>query len=96
MTRDELIEKWFALTRETMPALARERAWPVQFDHCFQRILLDNAVGARWTEKIAAPAYRNSSDTVLHDAIALGEDCVAGRRDLTVLNRRSLRMRGKL
>ena len=96
MERDALVTKWFELTRARMPGCARERGWPVRFDHCFQRILLDNAVGAKWTEHIAAPAYRNSPAAVLLKAIALGEDCLAGRRDLSSLNRCSLQWRDKL
>ena len=96
MDRDSLVDRWFALTRETMPALAAEKRWPVRFDHCFQRILLDNAVGAKWATKIAAPAYENASHDVLSRAIHLGEACVSGDADLAELNRRSLRHRGKL
>ena len=49
-------------------ARSGERDWPVCEDHCFQRILLDNAVGAKWTEHIAAPAYKKAPDRVLKDA----------------------------
>ena len=96
MNREKLVEDWFALTREEMPALAGERGWPVRFDHCFQRILLDNAVGAKWTTAIASPAYRNAPASILAKATALGTDCVAGRADLADLNRRSLAWRGKV
>ncbi|KLE35845.1 hypothetical protein [Aurantiacibacter luteus] len=96
MTREELEARWFALTREDMPAVAAERGWPVRFDHCFQRILLDNAVGRPWREVIAAPAYREAPDEVLAQAVALGEAALAGSADLAALNRRSLDLRGKL
>ena len=94
--RAALTNRWFALTRETMPALAEERGWPVRFDHCFQRILLDNAVGGAWRDHIAAPAYRNASDEVLAKAIALGEAAIEGRENLPALNARSLYWRGKV
>ena len=96
MTRDDLETRWFALTREAMPAAAGERGWPVRFDHCFQRILLDNACGKPWREAIDAPAYRHAPDAVLQQAISLGEAALAGQADLGGLNRRSLRLRGKL
>ena len=96
MDREKLVEQWFALTREEMPALAGERRWPVRFDHCFQRILLDNAVGAKWTETIASPAYRNADDAILERAIELGRAAIAGQADLPELNRNSLAWRGKL
>ena len=96
VTREELESRWFALTREQMPALAKQRRWPVRFDHCFQRILLDNACGRPWREAIEAPAYRNASEALLQQAIALGEAAQSGDADLEELNRRSLKLRGKL
>ena len=96
MDRDALVSHWFELTRERMPALAAERGWPVRFDHCFQRILLDNAVGAKWATRIAAPAFMKASEDVLSQAIRLGEACVAGDANLAELNRQSLRYRDKL
>ena len=88
--------RWFDLTRETLPALARERGWPIRFDHCFQRVLLDHATGGPWRERIASPAYRNADDETLATAIALGEAVVAGTEDLVVLDRQSLAWRGKV
>ena len=96
MDRDTLVANWFELTRERMPAMAAERGWPVRFDHCFQRILLDNAVGAKWSDHIASPAYKNAPVRVLEKAIELGEACVAEREELSALNRLSLEWRGKL
>lgn len=92
---ETLIAHWFRLTREVMPALAAQRGWPVRLDHCFQRILLDNAVGGPWRSQIAAPAWRNADAAQLTTAIALGEAAVAGKADLAALNRRSLAWRGK-
>jgi hypothetical protein len=54
--RARLVRRWFQLTRELLPAAAAGRGWPVRLDHCFQRILLDHAVGAAWRTRIAAPA----------------------------------------
>lgn len=96
MGREDLNEEWFALTRERMPGLAEVRGWPVRFDHCFQRILLDNAVGAKWNEEIPAPAYRNAPDEVLERATRLGQAVVDGEADLDELNANSLAWRGKL
>ena len=78
-----------------MPGLASACAWPVSEDHCFQRILLDNAVGARWSDEIPAPAYRNAPDEVIERAIALGYAAIAGTADLHGLNANSLAWRGK-
>ena len=96
MSRQLLVEEWLQLTREAMPALAKKRRWPVRFDHCFQRILLDNAVGGRWYDHIARPAYRNASDAQLKQAIELGKAAIKGDEDLAALNRNSLKWRGQL
>lgn len=96
MDRAELEARWLHLTREVMPGLAAERAWPVRFDHCFQRILLDNACGGRWMDRVAGrPAYRAIDDEGLAEAVRLGEVVVAGGADLRELDRRSLEWRGK-
>ena len=94
MASQELVDRWFALTRDRMPGLARACGWPVREDHCFQRILLDNAVGGRWVDEIPAPAYRNAPDEVLHDAISLGEAAIAGTEDLAALDANSRAWRG--
>ena len=93
--RAALVRRWFALTRDTMPSVAGKRGWPVRFDHCFQRILLDNACGARWTDRLKRPAYAHAPDTILRAAIALGEDVMANRADLWSLDENSLSWRGK-
>lgn len=95
MDRAALTDRWFALTREVLPSLSDARRWPVRYDHCFQRILLDNAVGGLWRDHIAAPAWRNASNDQLAAAVALGEAAAAGRADLNALDARSLAWRGK-
>jgi hypothetical protein len=65
-------------------------------DHCFQRILLDNALGQPWRAVLAPPAYRNASDAQLMAAISVGEAVVAGKENLHRLNQYSLELRGKL
>jgi uncharacterized cysteine cluster protein YcgN (CxxCxxCC family) len=94
--RPTLEAEWLTLTRFTLPALARERGWPVVADHCFQRILLDNAVGGRWYDHVTGrPAYSHVARDALRRAIKLGRDTIAGTADLHDLNRRSLGWRGK-
>jgi hypothetical protein len=94
--RHVLEENWLALTRDTLPALAAERGWPVCADHCFQRILLDHACGGRWYDRIKGrPAYRAAPDDVLARAAALAQAVLAGRADLHALNRQSLAWRGR-
>ena len=68
----------------------------MRFDHCFQRILLDNACGGVWYDRIAKrPAYRHAPDDVLREAVRLGEAALKGGADMDVLNESSLRWRGK-
>jgi hypothetical protein len=96
MDRPTLEAEWLHLTRTVLPALARERGWPVRNDHCFQRILLDNALGGRWYDHVAGrPAYRHLGDEALARAVELARAAKAGTLDLKDFNRRSLAWRGK-
>ena len=89
--RRSLERRWLHLTRERLPQAAPARGWPVSADHCFQRVLLDHAVGGRWYDHVAGrPAYRFITAAQLADAVRLGEAVLAGAIDLAVLNRRSL------
>lgn len=94
--RDAVQARWLDLTRQILPALAGPRAWPVRADHCFQRILLDNAYGGVWYDHVTGrPAYAHADPKALARAVALGEAVLAGTVDLAELNRRSLGWRGK-
>ena len=94
--RDALEARWLDLTRVKLPAAAR-RDWPVHLDHCFQRILLDNATGGVWYDRILKrPAYAHAPDDVLERAVGLAEDVLEGRANLVDLNAQSLRWRGKV
>jgi len=96
MTRDAVQTRWLDLTRREMPALAVARGWPVRADHCFQRILLDNAFDGVWYDHVAGrPAYAHADPVALARAVALGEAAIAATVDLAELNRRSLQWRGK-
>lgn len=97
LARTDLEMRWLELTRAKLPALAGKNGWPVSLDHCFQRILLDNAVGGCWYEAIVKrPAYRHATDAILTEAFRLGEAVAAGEADLHEFNRCSLAWRGKL
>lgn len=94
--RPALEARWLDLTRRVLPSLAAERGWPVRADHCFQRMLLDNAFGGVWYDFVRRrPAYAHAGEAALARAVALGEAAVAGTADLADLNRRSLAWRGK-
>ncbi|MFN3435388.1 MAG: GCN5-related N-acetyltransferase [Sphingomonas sp.] len=92
--RAALEAEWLTLTRETLPGLAGLRMWPVRADHCFQRILLDAAVGGVWYDAVAErPAYRHVALPILTRAVELGRGAVAQSVDLAALNRQSLAWR---
>ncbi|MBM6575814.1 hypothetical protein KCP91_05475 [Microvirga sp. SRT01] len=94
--RTTLEADWLHLTRTTLPALAKDRSWPVSADHCFQRILLDNACGGPWYDHVnGRPAYRHIDADRLVAATRLGNDAAEGTADLHALNRASLAWRGK-
>ena len=99
MTADEeaaLRRRWRELVERRLPGVARTRRdWPVSLDHCFARILLDNAAGRPWRELTLPPAWRRMPAPALAAALALGEAVLAGEADLSELNRRSLAWRGK-
>ena len=90
---DALRQQWRDLVERILPAAAASRGWPIHHDHCFARVLLDNAVGAPWRTRIAAPAWRNAQLETLAAAIALGEDALAGERSMAAMDTRSRALR---
>ncbi|WP_375393331.1 hypothetical protein [uncultured Sphingomonas sp.] len=94
MDRATIEARWRRLTREELPALAALRGWPVRADHCFQRILLDHAVGGCWYDHVSGcPAYRHLATARLLAAVTMAEAVAAGELDLHQLNRQSLAWR---
>ena len=88
--------EWLAITRDTLPALAEARRWPVSVDHCFMRILLDAVHEGRWDKAVQGrPAYKHIHAARLAAAVALAERVVANEADLSALNAQSLAWRGK-
>lgn len=101
-TKEKLQEQWNYLYKEYLPTLAKARdeaqtRWPVIFDHCFARIVLDNSIGIDkpWTKVLPSPAYKHMSETQLCAAIALAERIAAGTVNLVELDEHSLQLRGK-
>ena len=85
-----LSARWYRLTREILPGMARGQCWPISLDHCFMRVCLDAAIGAPWHETLARPAITNMSDKQLAAAIRIAEAIVADPAQLVRLNERSL------
>ena len=96
MDRAALEAEWLDLTRRRLPGVAGERGWPIRFDHCFQRVLLDHACQGVWYDRIEGrPAYKKADDSILSAAVEAGRAVLSGEVDLPVLNRQSLDWRGK-
>ena len=97
MDRRLLRARYLELTRETLPARARADGWPLRFDHCFQRVALDNAVGDRWYDAVPGrPAIDHLTDAQLAAAVAVAERIAReGVPLLEELDANSLRWRSK-
>lgn len=101
-SRDDLQERWRQLYQNHLPTLAKakdpvQKIWPVHLDHCFARIVLDNAIGTDkpWTEVLKQPAIKNMDANQLMAAIELAEKIATGEVELSKLNEQSLQFRGK-
>ena len=96
--RDELLARYRHLTTKLLPARAAREGWPVRADHCFQRIVLDHAVGAAWKTVLAGrgPAWQQLDDAQLSAAVRIAQSIDAeGVNMLQRLNAQSLMWRGK-
>lgn len=98
----DLSDRWKYLYAEYLPSLAKAKdpaqpKWPVVLDHCFARIVLDNAIGKDqpWTGVVKSPAVRHMTELQFEAAINLAEKIAHGDADLVELDERSLAMRGK-
>jgi hypothetical protein len=85
------------LTEERLPAAA-DQSWPVDTDHCFQRIVLDALFEDVWYDHVdGRPAHEHLSAAELQAAVGVADDLLReGRPLVEALNRDSLRWRGEL
>ncbi len=96
--RSALEARYLALVKAELPAAAAAGRWRLRNDHCFGRVLLDDAVGACWYDVLdrRRAAYRQLSDDQLAEAVALAERLlVEGDPLLAELDDQSLTWRGK-
>jgi hypothetical protein len=95
----QLRHQYLELTNQTLPQLAATRRFPVRFNHCFQRIILDNLFGRCWYDVLdrrQGPAYLQLDQTQLEQAIGLARHIMTEPNSyLEQLNRKSLGWRGK-
>ncbi|MBW4471675.1 MAG: hypothetical protein KME45_14885 [Stenomitos rutilans HA7619-LM2] len=95
-----LRHQYLELTNHVLPNLATARHFPVRYNHCFQRIILDNLFGRCWYEVLERqrePAYKQLTAAHLEQAIALAH-CIIDQPDsyLRSLNQNGLNWRGKV
>ncbi|MGF1538516.1 MAG: hypothetical protein ACFB4J_18805 [Elainellaceae cyanobacterium] len=94
-----LRQRYLALTNDDLPNLASQRQFPVRFNHCFQRIVLDNLFGRCWYEVLdqkSGAAYKQLTTEQLQAAVAIAEAIVDQPNSyIQQLNQNSLRWRGK-
>lgn len=98
MDRTGLEQRYLTLVGRELPAAAQAGGWRLRHDHCFGRVLLDDAVGACWYDVLdrRRTAFRQLDDLQLTGAVALAERLlVEGDPLLAELDDRSLAWRGK-
>ncbi len=96
--RSALEQRYLELVRRQLPAAAEQGRGVLRNDHCFGRVLLDDAVGACWYDVLdrRRAAFRQLDDEQLAGAVALAERLlVEGDPLLRELDARSLAWRGK-
>lgn len=97
--RRALEKRYLELTKERLPAQARENRWPLRFDHCFMRVVLDNAFQGCWYDHLdrRAGALKTISEEKLKEAVSIAEEISQDPTGqvLCTLNSRSLKWRGK-
>ncbi|MGF1524512.1 MAG: hypothetical protein ACFBSF_19490 [Leptolyngbyaceae cyanobacterium] len=91
-----LTEQYLDLVNQQLPNAAQRGGYPVRFNHCFIRIILDNICGCEWSRVIKRPAYKHLTDVQLTQAIALAQEFLANPEACFVANKVSLQYRGKL
>lgn len=95
---EELRATYRRLVEVELPAAAAAGGWVVRANHCFGRILLDHAVGARWDEVLTrgrVAGYRQLDPAQLAGAVAMAYDVLARGDDVLVgLDAQSLAWRG--
>ena len=95
-----LQDRYLELINQVLPQLAKERQFPVRYNHCFGRIVLDNLFGCCWYEVLSrknGSAYKQLNQEQLIRAIEIAEAIIAKPEEyIAQLNRNSLRWRGKL
>ena len=87
------------LVKRVLPALAKEENWPIRFDHCFARVVLDNTFGRCWYDALDRRRGSAISQIAVEDlrrAVELARRMEhEGRPAVEDLDAKSLAYRGK-
>lgn len=81
---------------DALPAQARASGdWPIEADHCFARVVLDNLFRDAWYDHVEGrPAYKHLSQDELQTAIELADRMrTEGKPAVADLNENSLQWR---
>ncbi|MCR9102914.1 MAG: hypothetical protein NXI25_23380 [bacterium] len=96
----QLLEQWYLLlTREKLPQQAQLEQWPIQEDHCLQRVVLDALFQDCWYNHLSRskPAYRQLDNLQLGQSLQLLSRMEREGKSLAAaLNVSSLTFRGKI
>lgn len=97
---EDLRDVYLNITGEVLPQLARENNWVIRFDHCFQRVVLDNVFGEIWYNCLdkdsSKPAYKQIERDNLISAVKISREMVReGGQRVEELNEKSLQHRDK-
>ena len=72
LTRSDLIQWIEKLAQERLPERSRETGeYPVQEDHCFQRIAYDAVCSGRWDRSVKPPFAKNARTEQLRAAVEI-------------------------
>lgn len=97
---ERLRQRYLELVNRELPALAKQREFPVRLNHCFARIILDNLFSCCWYEALdrqQGAAYKQLSREQLQSAIAIAKTIINRPDDyIGELNQKSLQWRNKL
>ncbi len=75
----QLRNQYLELTNHVLPELAVSLNFSVRYNHCFQRIILDNLFGCCWyqvLERKQEPAYKQLTEDQLEQAIVLANNII--------------------
>lgn len=92
LLHQKLVDVYLNFTNNILPQIALKPGcnWPIQENHCFQRVILDNLFNGVWQTHLSSPAYKNMSINQLKSAINTCENIRAGSVSIYKLNQQSI------